>query len=57
MMGVCGILTSCVSNKKLTARSQYFQELNDSILQRASIEYEPVFSKGRHPINCGDHFK
>jgi len=40
------LLASCVSNKKLTEQSQYFKNVNDSILQRLSNEYEPVFQKG-----------
>ncbi|MBA4166669.1 MAG: polysaccharide biosynthesis/export family protein [Chitinophagaceae bacterium] len=40
------LLTSCLSNKKLTDRSVYFKNISDSILNKASIEYEPVFQKG-----------
>jgi polysaccharide biosynthesis/export protein len=39
-------LTACGANKRLTQQSQYFRNLNDSILQKASQEYEPIFQKG-----------
>jgi polysaccharide export outer membrane protein len=39
-------LTSCVSNKRLTERSVYFKDISDSMLKRASVEYEPIFQKG-----------
>lgn len=39
-------LGSCVSAKKQTEKALYFREINDSILQKAMIEYEPVFQKG-----------
>lgn len=40
------ILTGCVSTKKMTQRSLYFKEISDSLLQKAVLEYEPVFQKG-----------
>ena len=46
VLGLSGAFTACVSNKELTTRSQYFREISDSILKKASIEYEPVFQKG-----------
>jgi polysaccharide export outer membrane protein len=40
------LLTSCVSAKKQTENAIYFRNISDSILQKATIEYEPVFQKG-----------
>lgn len=39
-------LSSCVSNKELTRKSQYFTQISDSLLAKAATEHEPVFQKG-----------
>lgn len=39
-------LVSCGTNKRLTERSIYFKNLNDSLLRQASRPYEPIFQKG-----------
>lgn len=46
VLGLGSLFTACVSTKELTKRSQYFREISDSLLQKATIEYEPVFQKG-----------
>ena len=46
VLGLGSLFTACVSTKELTKRSLYFREISDSLLQKASIEYEPVFQKG-----------
>lgn len=38
--------TSCVSAKKQTENANYFRNITDSLLQKATVEYEPVFQKG-----------
>ena len=39
-------LGSCVSAKKQTDKALYFRGISDSLLQKAMVEYEPVFQKG-----------
>lgn len=43
---VVSCLSACVSNKELTSQALYFKNISDSILQKASIEYEPILQKG-----------
>jgi len=42
----CLWLASCASTREQTKNSLYFRELTDSILQKGTVEYEPVFQKG-----------
>nr|WP_240965723.1 polysaccharide biosynthesis/export family protein [Pseudoflavitalea sp. G-6-1-2] len=39
-------MTSCVSNKKLTEQSIYFRNVNDSVLRKTVVQYEPRIQKG-----------
>jgi polysaccharide export outer membrane protein len=43
---VTTLVTGCLSAKKQTESAVYFKNISDSILQRATVEYEPVFQKG-----------
>lgn len=40
------LMTSCVSNKKLTEQSIYFKNVNDSVLKKTVVHYEPRIQKG-----------
>lgn len=46
LMLASAFLTSCTSNKKLTARAIYFKNVNDSLLKHSTVSYEMKLQKG-----------